>query len=434
MILLRKIGGRLQPLLQSTRERFSIGGGGAGILGMSLGGFVNLALITVLVLAVSFMIGHADHTGASSMMMVMGATAVAVPGARQAPAKMPFTKGTRRRIQTIGQYTFAAGTPIPTITLPQVGLLSKLYLKLEGTITHATGAGVLNPLGYASLISRVRVSANLGSAQLVDASAAGIELANYWYAPTAGPVSNTYANGAGANAVSYGLMVPINANDRSLLQLGLINLQAEQVRVTLDITPAAALTEFVQGGTPGALTSSLTLYVGYEFWDVPNPSRYELPPATICRILEEQALITATGDQIYTIPRLGTLAQVSEYYILGAAAASRVMASFLAPTPQVSKFRMRVNKTDMWLDYDTRFAEIEEDLFYNSTARSFMRPGVRTWDFFHSGQQTRNMGDRDLIDTERVTTLELIATVDPSVTPSSVTSRNIVRRVFQRLV
>lgn len=432
MILLRKIGGRLAPLLQSTRERFSIGNGGAGIFGMSLGGFVNLALITVLVLAVSFMLGHTDHAGASSMMMVMGATAVAP--ARQAPAKLPFTKGTRRRIQTVGQYVFAAGAPIPTITLPQVGLLSKIYLKLEGTITHATGAGVLNPLGYASLISRVRVSANLGSAQIVDATAAGIELANYWYAPTSGPVKNTYANGAGANAVSYGLMVPINANDRSLLQLGLINLQAEQVRVTLDITPAAALTEFVQGGTPGALTSSLTLYVAYEYWDVPNPARYELPPATICRILEEQALITATGDQIYTIPRLGTLAQISEYFILGAAAASRVMATFLAPTPQVSRFRMRANKTDMWQEYDTRFAEIEEDIFFNNTGSSFMRPGVRTWDFFHSGQQSRNMGDRDLIDTERITTLELIATVDPSVTPSSVTSRNVVRRVFQRLV
>jgi hypothetical protein len=342
--------------------------------------------------------------------------------------------GTRRRVQKVGQFAFAANTPIPSIVLPQVGFLSKIYLKLVGTITHATGAGVLNPLGYASLISRIRVNANLGSAAIVDASAAGVELANYWYAPQAGPVANTYANGAGANAVSYGLMVPINANDRTLLQLGLINLQAEQVRVSVDIIPAASLAEFVQGGTPGALTSSLTLHVYYEYWDVPNPMRYALPPATLCRILEDQQVIQATGELAYVMPRLGTLAQVSEYYILGAAAASRVMATLTDPTPQVTNFRVRANKTDLWLDYETRLAEIEENLLYDTTGKSFMRPGTRSWDFFHSGMQERNFGDRDLINTEQITTLEFLATIDAAVTPSAVTTRNIVRRVFQRLV
>lgn len=436
MIVLRKLGGKLVPILQGARERIRIGSGSFG--GLDVLSFLpglTLVLFTLALLGMSFLMSHGGihldaMTGLSGMMI--GQTAVATRPAKV--QKKPFSMGTRRRIQTIGQYVFAAGAPVPTIQIPQVGLISKVYLKLEGTITHATGAGVINPLGYASLISRIRLSANLGSAQIVDASGAGVELANYWYAPTSGRVQNTYANGAGANAVSYGLMVPVNANDRSLLQLGLINLQAEQLRLTLDITPAATLAEFVQGGTPGALTSSLTLYVAYEYWDVPNPARYELPPASICRILEEQQLITATGDQTYPIPRLGTLAQLSEYYILGAATASRVMATLTAPTPQVSRFRLRANKTDMWLDYDARFAEIEEEMFYNTAGASFMRPGVRTWDFFHSGTQSRNFGDRDLIDTERITTLEMISTVDASVTPSAVTSRNIVRRVFQRLV
>lgn len=356
-----------------------------------------------------------------------------MPAAAAAQDKrLPFRYGTRRRIQTIGTFTFTPGTPIPTITLPQVGYLAKLYLKLEGTITQTAGAAVLNPLGYASLISRIRVNGNLGASIIVDATAAGIELANYWYAPTAGPVRNTYANGAGANAVSYGLMVPINANDRTLLELGLINLQAEQVRITLDVIPAAALTEFLMSGGPPT-ASSLTLTVFYEYWDVPNPARYQQPGATIVRILEDQQIIAATGPLPYVVPRMGTLAQLSEYFILGATAATRVMASLLAPTPQVSLFQVRANKTDMWLEYQTRAAEIEEAIFMNSTLSSFMRPGVRTWDFFHSDMQTRNFGDRDLIDTEKITTLEFIATIDPSVTPSAVTSRNLVRRVLQRL-
>lgn len=358
---------------------------------------------------------------------------------RQTDDRLPFRMGTRRRVQFVGSYPIVPGAPIPTITFPQVGFMSRIFAKIEGTITQTAGAAVLNPLGYASLVPRVRVSANQGSASIVDASAAGIELANFWYAPSVGRVQNVYANGAGVNAVSYGIMIPINANDRTLLEIGLINLQAEQTRVTMDMT-FAALTEFLlSGGPPTA--STLTLFVYYEYWDVPNPSRYLLPPASLSRILEESQPIANVGELSYAIPRLGTLTQMSEYFVLGATAATRVMANLSAPTPQISKFRIRANKTDEWLNYDARAAEIEEALFYNSNSGTlaapsgtFMRPGVKTWDFFHSGLQTRNFGDRDLIDTEKITTLESLATVDATVTPSTVTTRNIVRRVFQRLV
>lgn len=359
---------------------------------------------------------------------------------RQTDDRLPFRMGTRRRVQPLGSFPFIPGTPIPTIVIPQVGMLSKIYLKIEGTLTQTATPAVLNPLGYASLISRIRVNANLGSASIVDASAAGVELANFWRAPSTGRVQNIYANAIAANAVSYGLEIPINANDRSLLEIGLINLQAEQVRVTLDVTPAAALLEFALSGG-GTLSSTLTMYVYYEYWDVPNPNRYLLPPASLSRLLEEQQPIAATGEMSYVIPRLGTLTQMSEYFILGATAATRVMANLTAPTPQVNKFRVRANKTDEWMSLDARAAEIEEALFTNANqgtnaapAGSFMRPGVRTWDFFHSGLQTRNFGDRDLIDTEKITTLEFLATIDPTVTPSAFTTRNLVRRVFQRLV
>jgi hypothetical protein len=358
---------------------------------------------------------------------------------RQTDDRLPFRMGTRRRVQFVGSYPITLGAPIPTITLPQVGYLSRLFGKIEGTITQTGAGAVLSPLGYAALISRVRVSANQGSASIVDATGAGLELANFWYAPSAGRVQNTFANGAGVNAVSYGFTVPINANDRTLLEIGLINLQAEQTRITVDISIAAA-TEFELSGGP-VTASTLTMFLYYEYWDVPNPARYLQPPASLSRILEEQQPISAVGELPYVIPRLGTLTQMSEYFILGASAATRVMANLTAPTPQISNFKIRANKTDTWLDYAARAAEIEEALFTNANqgtnaapAGSFMRPGVRTWDFFHSGLQTRNFGDRDLIDTEKITTLESIATVDGSVTPSAVTTRNIVRRVFQRLV
>ena len=358
----------------------------------------------------------------------------------QSDDRLPFRMGTRRRVQPLGSFPFVPGTPIPTIVIPQVGMLSKIYIKLEGTLTQTATPAVLSPLGYAALISRIRVNANLGSSSIVDASAAGIEIANFWRAPSAGRVQNVYANAIAANAVSYGLEIPINANDRSLLEIGLINLQAEQVRVTLDVTPCPAALSFALSGG-GTLTPSLTMYVYYEYWDVPNPNRYLLPPASLSRILEEQQPISAVGEMSYVVPRLGTLTQLSEYFILGATAATAVMATLVAPTPQVNKFRIRANKTDEWMSLDARAAEIEEALFNDANSGTaaapsgtFLRPGVRTWDFFHSGLQTRNFGDRDLIDTEKITTLEFLATIDPSVTPSAFTTRNIVRRVFQRLV
>jgi hypothetical protein len=433
-ILLRKIGGRLGALLQGSGVRFSVGSGAIGTNSL-LAAFpaLTLALMTVVLVGAMFLASHYGfhpHAFAAPLGMSMGATAVAAP---RKDTRLPFRMGTRRRFQPLGSFVFTPGTPLATIILPQVGFLSGIHLKLEGTITQTAGAATLHPLGYASLISRIRVNANLGSASIVDATAAGIELANYWYAPTAGPVRNTYANGAGANAVSYGLFVPINANDRTLLEVGLINLQAEQVRVTLDVTPAPALTSFLLAGGPPT-ASALTLFVGYEYWDVPNPARYLLPQASIVRILEEQQPIQAVGEMSYVVPRLGTLTQMSEYYILGATAAAQVLASLIAPTPQVNNWRIRANKTDEWMSMAARFAEIQECQFFNNTLSSFMRPGVRTWDFFHSDMQTRNFGVRDLIDTEKITTLEFVATIDAAVTPSAFTTRNLVRRVFQRLV
>lgn len=353
-------------------------------------------------------------------------TSVAPTAARRAPLR-PFEQGTRRRVQQVGQYSWTPGTPVPTITLPQVGYLSGIYVKIEGTITQTAAGATLSPFGYGSLINRARVSANLGSASIVDLSGPSLDLIQRWHAPSVGSLRNTYGNAIAANPVSYGVRIPINANNRTLLKLGLINLQAEQVRVTLDLIPAQLAAFITAGG--GTLTPNLTVYVSVEYWDVPRPGVYEQPAPTIARLLEDTIPIANTGDQIYVIPRLGTLAQMTEYFLFNGA-----LANLQAPTPQISAMRLRANKTDYFLQYDARTKEMEEQLFYNTAGGSFMAPGCYTWDFFHSGQQTRNYGDRDLINTEAITTLESIATVDPSVAIAGTCQRTVVRRVFQALV
>lgn len=359
-----------------------------------------------------------------SALAFMGRTMVA-PGMAKAPQRYPFEFGTRRRFQHVGSYTFTPGTPVPSITLPQVGYLSRIFLRIEGTITQTAAGATLSPLGLASLISRVRVNANLGSASIVDCTGVGLELANYWYNPQSGPVKATYGNAIAANRVKYGTIIPINANDRQLLQLGLINLQAEQTRINVDIIPAAVTAYLTAGG--GTITPALTLYVGYEYWDVPNPQRFVQPPVSIVRTLEDTVQITNTGEQIYQLPRLGTLAQMSEYFVLAGALAQLDIAS-----PEITNFKLRANKTDTWLDYDTKYAEMDESLLYATASGGFMRPGVKTWDFFHSGEQAFNMGDRDMVNTEQMTTLESIATVLSTVVPGTTSYRGIVRRVIQR--
>jgi len=360
-----------------------------------------------------------------------------MPGAQQKPKLLPFDRGTRRRVVTVGQFTFTPGTPVPTVTLPQVGMLSRIFYKIEGAITQ-TATGTLSVLGYAALISRVRVNANLGSAAIIDASGFGLEVAQAWWAPIARTVQNAYGNAVAANPVSYGGFIPINANDRNLFQLGLINLQAEQIRVTVDVIAAAVTAFLVAGG--GTITPALTLYLGYEYWEVPDPTRFMLPPRTLCRLLEDSQAITAVGDNIYVIPRLGTLMQATHYY-LNAATPVFLNLSFTstAAPAQVNELRLRYNKTDTVLDYQMRFKEIDENAFYNQprvagVSTGFLYSGAATWDFFHSGGQTRNNGDRDLINTEVITTLESISTVDPTVTLSGSPTLNTVRRVAQRLV
>lgn len=351
-------------------------------------------------------------------------------GATSRNKMLPFRRGTRRRFATIGTFAFTPGTPIPSIVIPQVGYLSRIFIRLLGTITQS-GAGTVNPLGYAALFSRIRLSANLGSASIVDCSGIGLETQNTAWAPNSLPVANTYANAGAANNVEYGLIVPVNANQRRQFEFGLIGLQAPEVRVTLDIIPAA-LSAFVTLTT----ASALSVQVAYEYWEYPDPARYTQPPLTIVRTLEDPALvISQIGDQIYQLPRLGTMSELHHLVLINGARAILQSQSSTVP-PQVSEIRMRINKTDTVLDYLIRMKELDEAELYNTAGatKTFLTQGVVSWDFWHASEQKWNGGDgRDMYNTEEVTTLESIVTIDPSVTITGQCQIQPVRRVFQRL-
>lgn len=341
---------------------------------------------------------------------------------QKAPQLLPFRYGTTRRRQVVGQYAITPGSPLPTIILPQVGMLARVWLTIEGTITQSA-AGTVNPLGYSSLISRVRVTTNQGSASLVDVSGLGLEIINRSLAPQTLPVQNTYANAGAANAVKYKLCVPINANMRKQFEMGLINLQAPEVRVNLDVV-FNPISTFVTLVTANALTA----YVMYEYFDIPDPKRYALPPRTLVRTLEDAPqTIVATGDQVYQIPRLGTMFDYHAAVILNG--------NYCNGLTDIDNFAWRYNFSDTQYDMPSRFQEVWEAEAYNENAATFLKSGVISLPLWNAGDTYLNGGDfRDAIDTEENTTTQAIITINSGATITGDSRINHVRRVTQRIV
>lgn len=347
------------------------------------------------------------------------------PQMQQSPKLLPFRSGTRRRFATIGQYAIVPGAPIPTIILPQVGMLSRIFCWIAGTITK-TAAGNIGVFGLADLIARANLNANLGSASIVSTTGPGLMVVNEWLNPARLPIGNaTNLAAAGANAIDFGFVIPVNANDRNQFTFGLIDLQAPELRVSLDI-----LFNNLAVLAADCTASNLTLYVGYEYWEIPDPTRYALPARTLCRTIEDAAQqINQNGDVIYQVPRLGTLAQMTHLFTLGGAAAT--------VATQTASLRMRINKTDEVMNYQTRFKRLDEASLYPSVGGSsgLLSESALTWDFYHSDAQTLNAGGRDLVNTEEVTTLESIVDVEVAGGIGAGTNQmQTVRRVLQRLV
>lgn len=337
---------------------------------------------------------------------------------------LPFRHGTRQRHAKVGTIAYAANST-GSIELPRVGLLARVIVQFRGTVT-LSGAGALADLGPWSLVSRFRLNTNIGAAQIVDVSGYGAYMAQRLMrlgqsSEKAGMGDTTadtdlyaapVANGANTWALSFEL--PVNINDGVNFETGLINLQAPETRVTLDIQ-TGALTD----GATLVTGISGTFHVYYEYYEIPDPRMFMLPPLAIARLLEEQQAVGQTGDNIYTVPRQGTLLALMHRLTLNG-----------ARSDSYDETRIKFNKTDevyrddrQWLKYMNR------NVFGLNPVT-----GVICRDFFHANSGV-NMGDtRDAIDSEELTTLESIVTVSAGATLGA--SNNVlasVRRIVQLL-
>jgi len=358
---------------------------------------------------------------------------------QDAPQRLPFRENTRQRIQRIPGALPAAFGTVQSVTLPQVGLLSRIFLFANLTIADAAATPAVTASSTASpynALKRIRGYTNLGTATVFDMSGYGaynvskitdtcvdLKATNvdtvadpFLQYPVAGLVQNV------ARALQFVMMIPVSFNDGIQFAVGLINLQSPEIRFTLELT-------FGQGSdvytTADVLTLGGAVQAYYEYYEVPDPDQVELPDKVFHRLLEERIAFNSTGDVTYLLPRMGILHQLIQIVTVNGAVDKSAT--------EVSGRRLVFNKTDTPYSFDYIVDRILARYRYGLPGTSQDLPGGSyIWDFADS-EQAPTRGDlRDAVDTEALSTLEAIVTV--SGTPALGANNNFidnVRRISQ---
>lgn len=320
---------------------------------------------------------------------------------------LPFRSGTRQRQAKVGVIPFAAGSAGTPLELPRVGMLSRIIVQLRGTITYSAG-GALTDLGPWSLLSRIRVNTNIGSASLIDLTGYGAYVAQRqivrgWSPEKAGIGDSTpnadihvFPLSGAAQAFVLTWELPIAANDGANFETGLINLQAPETRVTVEPT-FGALTD----GSTLVTGISANLHVYYEYYEIGDPRVFVLPPLALVRILEEQQAVGQTGENIYPVPRQGTVLNLAHVAILNG-----------ARSDAIDSLALKFNKTDTVYNAERQWKRVEERRMYSLLPNT----GVYYWDLFDAYGDVNKGDTRDAIDSEALTTFESIVNVTSGAT------------------
>ena len=321
-----------------------------------------------------------------------------------APQLLPFRAGTRQRRAKVGVIPYSAASALTPLELPRVGMLSRLVIQFRGTVT-LSAAGALTDLGPWNLLNRLKVQANIGSAAIVDVSGYGAFMfqqvaEEYGFQPNmagvgAGTVPNADIHAApvaaGPNTWVLTWVVPISANPGRQFDLGMINLQAPETRITVELTSGALL-------DPATLVTATTgnFHVYYEYYEIPDPRTFALPPLALVRFLEEQQAVGQTGDNVYTVPRQGVLLQLLHRLTLNG-----------ARSDSWDSISIKFNKTDAVYQVERQWERTLERLWYGLNPIT----GVLVHDLWHAESDVSQGDTRDAIDAEELSTLESIVTV-----------------------
>ena len=310
--------------------------------------------------------------------------------------RLVFRKATRQHFDLVGSIPYASGQT-GRLTLPQVGFLAGLLLRVTGTMTLSAD-GVLAADGPWSLIRRVRVGLNTGI-ELINLSGFNLYVVNYLLKEEFNPAAtgrpelyNTPAL-SGANTWEFSLYVPIAANDGLNFEVGLINAQTEELRVNLEIDWAPP-TDAVSNATSFDGRAD----VGELFYEVPDPRFAEWPPLNVIhRVIDDRDAITGTGDVRKALLRQGTLLQLAHVVRLNGA---RNLAD-------VEELRLEINRSDRVYRVPLRHQLFLQALRYGQD----LPTGVFVWDWWHAQMDVSQGDGRDMVDTEAVAQLDSVVRI-----------------------
>jgi len=312
---------------------------------------------------------------------------------------LPFRSGTRQRIRQIkSAQSISALGGSTTFTLDRVGMLNYLVIVLRSTVTLSAG-GAFATLGPWSMIDRVKVNLNLGNMTLVDMSGYTLYQFNKalfrGFAPDGGgnytPATDTFAAGVsnGANSWVLPLIIPISANPGSEFDTGLVNLQAPEVQVDVQVSLAAAGSTFVTNFSSIASTT-VELYQCY--FDLPRPGApVQLPLGQIVRSVETTIPVTATGETNYTVERQGQLLQFISTFIANGSRSNGL-----------DRVKLIANINDTIYDMPATLNRFKYQMDYSAPADT----GIFNLDLWHARESPSSGDSRDLINTEVLTTLQ----------------------------
>lgn len=305
-----------------------------------------------------------------------------------------FLLNTRQKQIQLAPMTRLAGGGTTSIQLPKTGFLSKIWLAIRGAVSGTvTGP---NALGLASIVSRVRLTANSGI-DIFNVSGAGYHymLRDFLESEYIDVSSQATARNA-VTVVSYllDMVIPVAINSRD--PMGLLLLQNEQTILTLSIDWAAEAT--VATGVPG-VTGTATPYL--ELFTVP-PDPRDWPSLNIVhQILEDQQVVAGAGDFVYNWPRGNTYMQV----LHGCGIAQ-------SGTDAFSRYQLRLNQSDYLSNID--IAGIDNLYrYYHGRARI---AGVIPQDFLASSGLGNFGLVRDLFNSAVVTDLASVITATGATT------------------
>lgn len=359
-----------------------------------------------------------------SSMMMPPPGAVMAPN--QAGMKKGFFFGARLRTQPVPAQAWAAGQTL-SFVLKRVGYLARVWIFIRGTMNLQNNTS-LTALGPWQILNRIKLQFNQGNVTIYDASGYGTflldgliqrgSLMNKAGIGDTSPLATIYSAGvsAGNNTwnLAFCLPVAVNMADDGF-STGLLNLQAPEVEVDLQITCGANLDAVTAVGTGTGLAATVYPYV--EYFEVPDPNRYLQPAKVFHRIFEQNQAILNTGINTYTLPRLGNLLQLIHYMRINNALSAAI-----------DYFELKLNYTDSVFRRDEwLMAAINRQQHTQNWPT-----GVYVWDLFNSLQSVGRGSYRDTLNTENVTTFESnIYVTDGTSLGASGNQINSVRRVVQ---